>query len=68
MKATIKLKPIIHRGEEQLAIIFPFDKEIDYVIRSLKEIKWTQTHKCWYLPLNKDSFEKIKSPLNELDL
>ena len=59
----ITIKPVHHRGEEKLAIIFPFDKAIDYAVRSIKGIKWTQTHKCWYLPLNKESFEIVSTRL-----
>ena len=66
MQAIITIKPILHRGEEQLAIFFPFNKNIDYAIRSIKGIKWTQTHKCWYLPLNKGSFEAVKIKLQDL--
>jgi len=66
METTITIKPILHRGEEQLAIFFPFNKNIDYAVRSIKGIKWTQTYKCWYLPLCKNSFETIKFKLKNL--
>jgi len=66
MQVIVTIKPILHRGEEQLAIFFPFNKNIDYAIRSIKGIKWTQTHKCWYLPLNKGSFEAVKIKLQDL--
>jgi len=62
----ITIKPIHHRGEEKLAIIYPFEKSIDYVVRSIKGIKWTQTHKCWYLPLSKETFHIACSKLKEL--
>ena len=63
MQTTITIKPIYHRDEERLAIIFPFTKEIDYAVRSLKGVKWTQTHKCWYLPLSKESFTAAHNKL-----
>ncbi len=66
MQPIITIKPILHRGEEQLAIFFPFNKSIDYAVRSVKGIKWTQTYKCWYLPLCKNSFETIKFKLKNL--
>lgn len=47
MQTTITIKPILHRGEEHLAILFPFNRNIDYAVRSIKGIKWTQTYKCW---------------------
>ena len=66
MQTIITIKPILHRGEEQLAIFFPFNKTIDYAVRSVKGVKWTQTYKCWYLPLSKISFETIKFKLENL--
>jgi len=66
METAITIKPIHHRGEEKLAIIFPFDKTIDYAVRSIKGIKWTQTHKCWYLPLSKENFTSIYNKLKKL--
>ena len=66
MQTIITIKPILHRSEEQLAIFFPFNKNIDYAVRSIKGIKWTQTYKCWYLPLSKNSFETVKIKLKDL--
>jgi site-specific recombinase XerD len=66
MQTIITIKPILHRGEEHLAIFFPFTGNIDYAIRSIKGIKWTQTYKCWYLPLSKGSFEAVKIKLKDL--
>ena len=66
LNMQITIKPIHHRGEEKLAIIFPFDKTVDYAVRSIKGIKWTQTHKCWYLPLNKESFQNVLTRLKNI--
>ena len=62
----ITIKPIHHLGEEKLAIIFPFDKTVDHAVRSIKGIKWTQTYKCWYLPLSKASFETVSTRLKNI--
>jgi site-specific recombinase XerD len=64
MQTTITIKPIIHRNEEQLAIIFSFDKAINYAVRSIKGIKWSQTYKCWYIPLSRTAFDKLKIRLS----
>lgn len=68
MQANITFRPIHHRGEEKLAIYFPFKKEIDYALRSIKGVKWTQTHKCWYLPFNKNSFGTAYNKLKGLGI
>ena len=63
IKPLIRLKPFYHRDGEQLGIYFSFKKEIDYAVRSLIGVKWSKTYKCWYLPLNKDTFERTISKL-----
>jgi len=65
MQTTITIKPIHHRGEEKLAIFFPFVKAVDYAVRSIKGIKWTQTYKCWYLPLSKEAFTTVYNKVKE---
>ena len=59
----ITIKPIHLRGDEKLAIIFPFEKSVDYAVRSIKGAKWTHTHKCWYLPLSKEFFQQSYNKL-----
>lgn len=65
MQPTITIKPLYHRNEENLAIIFPNSRSIAIAVKSISGIKWTQTHKCWYLPLSKENFtaayDKLKS-------
>lgn len=63
VQRTITIKPIHHRGEEKLAIYFTFDKLIDTAARSIKGIKWSQTHRCWYLPLSKECFQRAYDKL-----
>jgi len=50
MQTIITIKPILHLGEEQLAIFFPFNKSIDYAIRSV-----VQSKNSFSLLLQKDS-------------
>ena len=53
----IIFKPLHHRGGEQLAIHYPYKREIDLAVRRIKGIKWSRTNRCWYLPLDKTGFE-----------
>ena len=66
LNMQITIKPIHHRREVKLAIIFPYDKTVVYAVRSIKGIKWTQTHKCWPLPLSKEAFHILYNRLNPL--
>jgi len=63
---TVVLKPLFHKNEERLAIIFPYNPEISKSIKRISGIKWTQTHKCWHLPLNKESVDNIVKATGEI--
>jgi integrase/recombinase XerD len=60
------LKPLFHRGEEQIGIFFPKDKEIHEIIKRIKGIKWSQTNGCWFLPLSKASHQLIEESLKSI--
>jgi len=55
----VLLWPLFHREQEVLAADFPKDREIELAVRKLKGVKWTQTHRSWYLPLNRDNYQRI---------
>ena len=61
----ILLKPLFHRGKEQVGIFFETDKELNNQVRKINQIKWSQTHKCWYLPLSPSSYTLIKDKLKQ---
>jgi len=65
MKQVV-LKPLHHRAEENIAIFFEKDLSLNNSIRKLKGIKWSQTNKCWYMPLNPDSYNEIQIALKEI--
>lgn len=60
----ILLKPLDHRGQEQIGIFFSRDIELNLIVRKIKEIRWSQTNKCWYLPLNESSYKVITETLH----
>lgn len=62
MQPTL-LKPLVHRGGEQIGIFFPKNEEINSTVRRIKGIKWSQTHRCWYLPLSVASYNIIDEAL-----
>ena len=59
----ILLKPLLHKGQEQIGIFFSKDIELNLIIRRIKGIRWSQTHKCWYLPLSQSSYNTIQEML-----
>lgn len=46
---TIILSPLEHRGQAQIAIRFDFDQEVINHIKEVAGLRWSQTHKCFYL-------------------
>jgi len=53
---TIVLKPFFHRGEECIGIFFTAGNTINNIIKKIPQIKWSQTHGCWYIPCRKESY------------
>jgi len=51
MKQVI-LNPLYHRGQQNNSLL-------KVTVRKLPKAKWSQTHRCWYVPLNKESFQHI---------
>jgi integrase/recombinase XerD len=61
----ILLKPLLHRGGEQIGIFFEKNTEINNEVRKLKGIKWSQTHKCWYVAMNNESMRSLQLMLSK---
>jgi site-specific recombinase XerD len=67
---TVCLKPLYHRGQESIAINFKNDTSLNIIVRKLPSVKWSQTNRCWYIPLNGISYKHIYNALegkSELD-
>ncbi|MER3465296.1 MAG: hypothetical protein C4329_13690 [Chitinophagaceae bacterium] len=63
---TVQLKPLLHRRGEPIGIYFSKDGQLNVTLKQVKGIKWSQTHRCWYMSLNKESFLLIKAALKEV--
>jgi integrase/recombinase XerD len=48
--ATITLHPLERRGESQVRLAFPFDGVVKEHINQLSTVRWSQTHRCFYMP------------------
>ncbi len=62
----ITLFPIRHRNAEQILIKCANVKSLNDAIKKIHGTKWSQTHKSWYLPLNKESYHLIHHSLHRL--
>lgn len=66
--SSITLRPLYHRGTEATAIDAPKTGAINLAIRKLKGVRWSQTHKVWYLPWAKEAVAVIVAALAPLGL
>ncbi len=55
----VTLKPLQHNGEENIGMYFPDMAELNKAVRKIKKARWTRTHKCWYVSLNKLKYDEI---------
>ncbi len=63
---VIVLKPLFHRGDEGIAIVFDHNKVLNNSIKKIKGVKWSQTHRCWYMLLTKENYQLIVKTVKEL--
>lgn len=64
MIKSILLLPFHFNGTECLGIGCSLDRELKGGIRRLKGVKWSGQHRCWFLPLTKESYQRIKDHLH----
>lgn len=69
MLAEVKLPTIIlsiqkHDGKERLFAGFPYDRELNAVIKEIPGARWSMRKKQWHFNLNKQVVELLKEKLN----
>ncbi len=58
-KVLITLKPLIHRDVSQIGIYFDFDHEVKAYVKLLDGVKWTQTHRVFYVNDSWDNRQRL---------
>ncbi len=61
----IHLKPLLLNNQPVIGIYFKYNKELSLLIRQLHGVKWSQTNKCWYLPMSESNYVEIKKIVKE---
>ncbi len=56
---------MLHRKAEQLGIYFPYDADIELAVKKIKGVRWSQTHRCWYLPLTNENYKALLQYLKQ---
>src|SRR5665647_354645 len=59
MKKKIILRRIFHRDAWRYAIIFDYDNKLTDLVRSVNNVTWSQTNKCWYAGANENTLKQI---------
>ncbi len=62
---SVILKPLFHREMECLGIFFGYDETIISHLRRIPGIKFSKTHKCWYVPDTTDAITQILRALHK---
>lgn len=60
------LQPMYHRGGEQIKIIYSGDYTLTNRLKTMKGIKWSGTHVCWYVPLTRAHFEQVLKAIENI--
>jgi len=71
MDKKIILKPLYHREQESIALVYDNYSFLNGIARKLPGARWSQTNRCWYVPLNANSYNNINNALKgiaELDI
>lgn len=55
----VTLKAFTHHNQECIGIYFTNNSVLNAQVRKINDVRWSQSNKCWYLPLNKDNYNKI---------
>src|ERR1700756_2086252 len=59
-----------HKGSQVVLIKFSKDKVLDEVIKTIKGVRWTMTHKCWQVTYSVSAINQIKTvfdPICKID-
>src|SRR5215213_3429261 len=61
MLPYIKLIVIHYRGQESIGLSHSLDIDLAKEIKKVKGIKWSSQHRCWYVGLNRESYDILKA-------
>ena len=56
---SITIERVIHKGESRIALRFAYDSELVSKVRSIPGATWSMTMKCWHLPDDSVTTEKM---------
>jgi site-specific recombinase XerD len=66
MKRKIILKKVFHRDLWRIAIFFDYDEGIRRIVRSIPGVKFSGTHRCFYVDDSEENLKLVLRSLKEL--
>lgn len=64
----IKASKIFHRNQFRIRVDFPYNQSFISILRQIEDARWSQTHKAWHIPYDKQSFAKLKSLFSDIEI
>lgn len=61
---VVNLKAIIHKSSECIGIYFSNNPALNKALQENAGATWSKTQKCWYVPLQKENYDKIVKTLS----
>ena len=62
---TVTLKALLHRNKECIGIYFVKNTALEKIICRQPGVKWSQTNKCWYIPLTETAYSLLMLHLKD---
>lgn len=57
------LRHLHHRGQECIGLYYSHSASINRIVKTLPAAKWSQSHKCWYIPCTEKNYELLAGTL-----
>ena len=64
----LRIEPLQHRGNPCLAVKFTYDETIKEHVKQFEGMRWSQTHRCFYVKYSTGVFEALCDHLGSLDV
>ncbi len=62
---SITLEPLTHNSKNCAAIKFPYNAEAKEYVKQFKGVRWTKTHRCFYIYFDELRIIKLKQHLEQ---
>lgn len=56
---TVTLQPLYHQNQDCIGIYFVQNNLLNQCIKKTGIVRWSKTHKCWWVPCAKINYDKI---------